>query len=79
MTDFSVYFKKEPSLPSENALLVIERQDEWEDQLERAIAFHLIGTHRPTPAMKGYNTRFGHFGSVLKSSFRVVCEIGVAA
>ncbi|CAE7320799.1 unnamed protein product [Symbiodinium sp. CCMP2456] len=30
MTDFSVYFKK----------------DEWEDQLERAIAFHLIGTHR---------------------------------
>lgn len=30
MTDFSVYFKK----------------DEWEDQLEYAIAFHLIGAHR---------------------------------
>ncbi|CAE7578956.1 unnamed protein product [Symbiodinium pilosum] len=30
MTDFSVYFKK----------------DEWDDQLERAIAFHLIGAHR---------------------------------
>ncbi|CAJ1401360.1 unnamed protein product [Effrenium voratum] len=30
MTDFSTYFKK----------------DEWEDELEHAIGFHLIGTHR---------------------------------